>query len=244
MQVKLKPGPIIRMLCVSVGIALLIILIDWLARSHTGLKDLTVAYPWLLADLVHIPQFLVPLAIIFYITKGRLRTYGFNLQQDPHLTHRRVLAIGVALGLLISLRYVFQIVRTGAVDVPQPVTAVNVAGRMTFQWIVVGLSEETMFRGLIQTYLMERLEGHVRLMGHDFHIGTVIGAIFWGGFHILNVLIMPLGPVLLLVALTTAIGLILGYAYQRTGSLLTTIIMHNTIFGVPLTVGYVLYWLL
>jgi membrane protease YdiL (CAAX protease family) len=244
MQVKLKPGPIVRMLCVSVGVALLIILIDWLAGSRPGLKDLTAAYPWLLADLVHIPQFLVPFAIILYITKGRLRRYGFNLQQDPHLTHRRVLAIGAAFGLLMSIKYVFQIVRAGSVDVPQPVTAVNVAGRMTFQWIVVGLSEETMFRGLTQTYLMERLEGHVRLLGHDFHIGTVIGAIFWGAFHLLNVLIMPLGPVLLLVALTTAIGLILGYAYQRTGSLLTTVIMHNTIFGVPLTVGYVLCWLL
>jgi membrane protease YdiL (CAAX protease family) len=55
---------------------------------------------------------------------------------------------------------------------------------------------------------------------------------------------MPIGPVVFLVVLTTAIGLILGYAYQRTGSLLTTIIMHNTIFGVPLTIGYLLNWLL
>lgn len=46
------------------------------------------------------------------------------------------------------------------------------------------------------------------------------------------------------VVLTTVAGLLMGYAYQETGSLLTTIIVHNTIFGVPLTVGYILYWLL
>jgi len=48
--------------------------------------------------------------------------------------------------------------------------------------------------------------------------------------------------VLFLVALTTAIGLLLGYAYQETGSLATTIIVHNTLFGVHLSVGYILYW--
>ena len=42
----------------------------------------------------------------------------------------------------------------------------------------------------------------------------------------------------------TAAGLLMGYAYQETGSLCTTIIVHNTIFGVPLTVGYILHWLL
>ncbi len=55
---------------------------------------------------------------------------------------------------------------------------------------------------------------------------------------------MPLGSVVFFVVLTTVAGLLMGYAYQETGSLLTTIIVHNTIFGVPLTVGYILYWLL
>jgi len=101
-----------------------------------------------------------------------------------------------------------------------------------------------MFRGLIQTYLMNNLERYVKILGHDLHIGAVIGAILWGVFHFINILIMPLGPVVFTVALTTLAGLAMGYAYQETGSLLTTIIVHNTIFGVPLTLGYLLYWLL
>jgi len=84
----------------------------------------------------------------------------------------------------------------------------------------------------------------VKILGHDLHIGTVIGAVFWGAFHFINILVMPLGSVVFFVVLTTVAGLLMGYAYQETGSLLTTIIVHNTIFGVPLTVGYILYWLL
>lgn len=244
MGVRLRLKPIISMACVSAVITVLVILIDAAMRSDPSSLSLIEAHPWLLAHLVHIPQFLIPLFVILYLTRGRLQEYGFNLRQDSHLTHKRVLAAGVIIGLLFSLKYIPQIIRTGGVEVAQPVNAANIAGRMTFQWIVVGLSEETMFRGLIQTHLMKNLEGEVRILGHDFHIGTVIGAVFWGLFHFLNVLIMPIGPVVFLVVLTTGIGLILGYAYEKTGSLLTTIIMHNTVFGVPLTIGYLLYWLL
>jgi hypothetical protein len=52
-----------------------------------------------------------------------------------------------------------------------PVTTVNVIGRMTFQWIVVGLCEETMFTGLIHTYSMKTLEGQVRLQGRTLYSG-------------------------------------------------------------------------
>jgi membrane protease YdiL (CAAX protease family) len=174
-----------------------------------------------------------------------LGEYGFNLRQKrPIFTHGRMLGLGVLCGLLMCLRYISPIVRNTPVDVPQPVTLVGVLGNMTFQWIVVGLSEETMFRGLIQTYLMNNLGGYVKILGHDLHRGTVIGAVLWGVFHFINILVMPMSSVVFTVMLTTVAGLLMGYAYQETGSLLTTVIVHNAIFGVPLTAGYILYWLL
>ena len=81
------------------------------------------------------------------------------------------------------------------------------------------------------------------IAGHELRVGTVIAAIFWGGFHIVNALNMPLGAAVLSVVITTPIGLLMGYAYQRTGSLLTTILVHNALFGVQLTVGYILYFI-
>jgi membrane protease YdiL (CAAX protease family) len=190
------------------------------------------------------PQFFVPFSVILYITSGEPASYGFNLNEDPpEFSHRRMLFIGLISGLVLSVRYFVQILNGLPLDVPQPVDSVNALGYLLFQWIIVGLSEETMFRGLIQTYLMENLEGSLEIMGHGVHVGTLVGALFWGGFHIINVLNMPLGSALLTVFITTPIGLLLGYAYQRTRSLLTTILVHNTLFGVPLTIGYILYFM-
>jgi membrane protease YdiL (CAAX protease family) len=88
---------------------------------------------------------------------------------------------------------------------------------------------------------MDKLEGQVRLAGHDLHLGTVVAAILWGLFHLINVLVMPLSSAVFTAVVTTFAGLLMGYAFQRTRSLLTTILVHNTMFGVPLVVGYILY---
>lgn len=245
MKVKLKAAPIFKMLFVTAIVAVIIILINATLESLPNYETLMKTSSWIVADLVHIPQFLIPFLLIWYITRGRLGEYGFNLRKKPPIfTHWRMLGLGVLFGLLMSLKYVPQVASNMSVDIPQPVTLPNVLGNMTFQWIVVGLSEEIMFRGLIQTYLMNNLKGYVRIIGHDLHVGTMTAAIIWGLFHFINILIMPLGSVVFFVLLTTVAGLCMGYAYQETRSLLTTIIVHNTMFGVPLTIGYILYWLL
>lgn len=245
MQARLRFAPIVRMLGVMAIVTSAIVFVYTALRSLPNFETLMIDSSWVFADLVHIPQFLIPFVIICWITRGRLEEYGFNLRQKPPVfTHGRMFGLGALFGLLMSLKFIPSIFRNIPVDVPQPVTFLNVLGNMTFQWIVVGVSEETMFRGLIQTYLMNNLRGYLKIFGHDLHIGTIIGAIFWGIFHFINILVMPLESVVFVVALTTVAGLFMGYAYQETGSLLTTIIVHNTIFGVPLTLGYVLYWLM
>ena len=236
-------SPILKMLVITIIVAMCIILINEWFISLPNYENLITGSGWMLADLVHIPQFLISFSLICYISKGNLGEYGFNLHEDSHFTHKRMFVVGVLFGFLFSLKYIPQVIGDIPLDIPRPVTPANILGNMTFQWIVVGISEETMFRGLIQTYLMKELEGEINIAGHEFQIGTVIAAIFWGGFHFINTLVaMPIHTVLFLVLLTTAVGLVMGYAYQMTGSILTTIIVHNTIFGVPLVIGYLLYW--
>lgn len=239
----LRLEPIARMLAVVSAVTILIALIFLGFTLLPDYESLINESGCILADLVHIPQFLVPFLLIYRISKGNLKEYGFNLRESPHFTHKRMLVIGILFGLLFSLRHIIQIVTGTPLDIPCPVTPLNVAGNMVFQWIVVGVSEETMFRGLIQTYLMNELEGYVRIAGQELHIGTAIAAIFWGGFHFINILAgMSIDTVFFLVLLTTAVGLLMGYVYQKTRSLLTTVIMHSTIFGVPTLIGYILYY--
>ena len=242
--VRIKLEPIAKMLAVVVVVTILIIFIFMGFRLLPDYESLMNESSWILAGLVHIPQFLIPFLLIYYVSKGNLKEYGFNLREVPHFTHKRMLVIGVLFGLVFSLRYIIQIVTGAPLDIAYPVTPLNIVGNMAFQWIIVGVSEETMFRGLIQTYLMRKLEGNVDIVGREFHVGTVIAAVFWGGFHFINMLAgMSFDTAFFLVLITTAIGLLMGYVYQKTGSLLTTIIVHNTIFGVPTLIGYILYYL-
>lgn len=242
-QVVLRPGPIIRVTAVTAVVAACIVAVDATLKALTNYESLVRSSSWIIADLVHVPQFLVPFLLIWWITKGNLSRYGFNAKQTPQLSHKRMFLLGLGFAVLMSARYCVQAAKGGPIGIPQPVTAFNVLGHMTFQWIVVGLSEETMFRGFVQTYLMENLKGHLRLMGHDVHVGAVIAGVLWGLFHFINVLVMPLRSTVFIVMVTVPIGIVMGYAYQQTRSLLTTIIVHNTIFGTALTIGYLLYWL-
>ena len=231
------------MIAVILFVTVIMLIIFAIATATPDNKDLAGESSWILATLLHIPQFVIPFIIILYLTKGGIREYGFNLgQKPPVFTHKRMLGLGVLFGLLFSLHHIVRVASGNQPDIPQPINTVSVLGNLSFQWIIVGLSEETMFRGLIQTYLMKNLRGYLNLVGHDLHIGTVIGGILWGLFHFVNILVMPIGPVVFYVSLTTIAGLAMGYAYQETGSLLTTIIVHNSIFGTPLAIGYLLCW--
>jgi membrane protease YdiL (CAAX protease family) len=244
-RIELKLLPIVEMLSVTIFVALVMILINSSILSLTKHEIIGGVSSWLLADIMHIPQFVIPFVIIYFISNGKLRDYGFNLKEKtPIFTHKRMFLLGVLFGFFMSLRYIIQVVAGKPLDIQQPENIIDVIGNLSFQWIVVGISEETMFRGLIQTFLTKKLKGYIEILGHDLHVGAVIGAIIWGAFHFINILVMPIGPVIFFAIFTTIAGLAMGYAYQETGSLLTTIIVHNTIFGVPLTIGYLLYWLL
>jgi membrane protease YdiL (CAAX protease family) len=244
-QIIIKPDPILKMLSVTIIVALAIVFAYAVIRMNPNFESIVEHSSWIIADIVHIPQFVIPFLLIFLISSGKISEFGFNFRpKSSSLTHAKMFVLGLIFGILMSIQPITQYIKGGPIDIPQPVNAASFLGNMTFQWVVVGLSEETMFRGLIQTYLIINLSGHFRIVGHELHIGTIIGAIIWGLFHIINILVMPFGSVLATVVITTLAGLMMGYAYQETRSLLTTIIIHNTLFGVPLTISYILYWLL
>ena len=90
-QIRLRPAPIVKMLVVTVIVALIIIYIYAALRTLPNFESIMTDHSWLVADLVHAPQFLVPFMIICWITRGSLGEYGFNLRQNPPVfTHNRL----------------------------------------------------------------------------------------------------------------------------------------------------------
>jgi len=196
--------------------------------------------PWIHNYIADSLAFAISMILIWRVSKGRFKEFGFVLK-GRDLKIKLSIALGVILALIgILLDYLPKVLAGSPETGPTyPLTVVNVLGMISFQWIFVGIFEEPLNRGLVQTYLMNKLKGNVRILKWDFHTGTVITAIIFGvghfGPHIFfGSSLLSLAPHL---AFATLCGFCLGYIYQETRSLLGPILMHNIIDGLLTTIG-------
>ena len=130
---------------------------------------------------------------------------------------------------------------TGNFGLSYEPTLTNVVGRLSYIWIFAGLTEEILFRGLIQTELTYQDEG---IRYRDLKKGTIVAALIYALSHLGNLSSrtwLYVGPQ---VIYTLFLGLALGKLYQRTGSLIGPIIGHNLANGIEYTIEYILYFLL
>jgi len=118
-EIKIKPLPILAMLGICIVVAFLIFLINEAFESLLPNNFVDKNSSWLLAHLVHIPIFLVPFLLIGFLSKGKFIHFGFNLNQKPPIfTYSRMLVLGAVSGLLLSLRYIPQMLAQQPIDIP------------------------------------------------------------------------------------------------------------------------------
>lgn len=213
-----------------------------LLKRIPGYMPLVEGSPWIPKYIGDSVAFAVGMFIIWKISRGRLKDYGFSLA-SKNLKIKLSLLLGILLGLIgIILDHLPELISRVQFETahPYPLTAVNILGMMTFQWIFVGIFEETITRGLVQTDLMEKLNGIVTLYKWDFHIGSIITAIIFGLGHsgphmFFGSSWLTLVPHLLLALLY---GLCSSYIYQETKSLVGPILMHNVVDGLLYSVDF------
>lgn len=58
-------------------------------------------------------------------------------------------------------------------------TPQSIGGWLFLEWIFVGPTEEIPFRGLLQTFLMQRTSGRIRLWKYDIHVAGVTPALLF-----------------------------------------------------------------
>jgi membrane protease YdiL (CAAX protease family) len=58
-------------------------------------------------------------------------------------------------------------------------------------------------------------------------VGTVVGALFFGGFHLVNLAYQPLAATVVQAATVVVIGLVFGILYDRTRNLIGASLAHN-----------------
>lgn len=162
-----------------------------------------------------------------------LLAFGYALsinQRGFSLNHPRI-KLSILLGVLLAfIGFLQSFLFSKFISVPSipfDPTPMNLLWMDAYIWIFVGIAEETLYRGMIQTYLMRHLNGQIRIIKWDFKIGTLIAAILFGCSHLSALSLQPYPLVISNVILTTIGGLVLGYLYQRTHSLIGPAIAHN-----------------
>lgn len=214
---------------------LILMLLDVLFPS---LKE---SFPWLIHYyMMEVPMLLIAIFMIRRLSKGKFGNYGFNLRsRDLKLTFS--IMGGIVFALFMALiDYLPPIVR-GRFEIGYDLSFTNVLGTFSFMWIFVGIAEETLSRGLIQTYLMNNMSGDVKIASWDIKRATILGGVIFGLSHFFNIYRKPLEFVIPQMIYATVFGIIVGYVYQETQSLAGPIVMHNVADGLETTIQYLLY---
>jgi membrane protease YdiL (CAAX protease family) len=210
-----------------------------------GFSLLSQNSPWIPKYIGDSIAFAIGLIIIWRVSQGNFRGYGLTLT-GRNLKIKASIAIGILLGLVgILVEHLPQLISGSPLEPahPYPLSPANILGMLSFQWVFVGIFEETITRGLVQTPLMKELKGTVRIFRWDFHIGSVITAVIFGVGHF--------GPHIFFggswislpshLAFAVLYGFGSSYVYQETKSLAGPILMHNIVDGLLYTADLLFY---
>lgn len=196
--------------------------------------------PWIKNWGFHLMIFALSLLEMWWLSRGKLEKYGLGLGEVNFGWLGLSLATAIGLFLII---YLPQIVTRTPIKIDYPVTPTNVLGMMSCEWLFVGLAEELAERGVLQTYLMENLDGFIRVFRWDFHVGTILTVVLLGVTQLLLMMLLGEKPrgVLLESIYIMVFAFFIGYVYQQTNSLIGPILAHNIVRGLGITLPYILH---
>jgi membrane protease YdiL (CAAX protease family) len=115
----------------------------------------------------HLGQMAIALLLIALMTRGRLAAAGLNLgnaRQSLRLLTRGFFPV-LLLCLLAGHTLTPLLQGTPPARFAGGIRALDLAGMLLFSWVIVGLSEEIVFRGLFQTVFARFWRGSVSMFG-------------------------------------------------------------------------------
>lgn len=219
----------------TVGLGLLVLVpsgyVFVVLTEHMGTLG-GVATPWLLLAH-HAVQVAIALALIAWLSRRNFSVYGLGWPKHRHYVPSALLW-GAAFGLLMTF-------------IPPPENLTRTPGSigawLFFEGIFVGPTEEIPFRGLLQTYLMQRSTGRVRYGRYDMHVAGIIVAILFALAHLPSFWTGNFRIAVWQQIYAFALGILYAYWREKSGSLLAPIVAHNVADGVVYSLTLVMTWL-
>jgi membrane protease YdiL (CAAX protease family) len=221
----LKLWPIIA----AVGLLVFALMVDAAVIVSTlhfiGLHTFK-AMPWTVLYFGHTGILLATLLCIALLGHGRFREFGFKAPANHRYVPIAVL-FGVLFGIVMTASdYTHNIIA----HLPPEnlfLSSTNLVGSLTFSGLYAGTVEEILFRGLLMTFLMHRMSGRLRLGCFDVHVAGVIVAVLFSLSHLGSFWTESFRVAAGQQAYAFVFGVIYAYWYEKSGSLLPSIIGHN-----------------
>jgi membrane protease YdiL (CAAX protease family) len=223
----LKAVPILIALLLGVGILLLSNAAVELAKFLVKLPERP-EMPWIMRYYEHFAQLVFALLAIFWMKRRHPGSYG--LQWPPGKSYvAPAIFWGLVFGVVMTLvDYWPQILaHKPPNDNPYPLTTFNVAGWLSFEGLFVGPSEETLFRGLLVTYLARTMPGRISFAGLAMNGAGVVVAVLFALAHFGDFFVHPFAIALGQLGYAFVLGILYAYWYEKSQSLLAPVIGHN-----------------
>jgi uncharacterized protein len=229
--VKLRALPILVAILLGFGLPALAQLIVEVVQHFIPLPDRP-ANPWMEYYYVGAAQLVLTLIAIAFV-KGFVKgDYGLHMPRGDSYVAAAIfwgLVIGAAMTLV---DFAPQIAARQAPSGPYELTSLNIAGWLSYRGGFLGITDETLYRGLLVTYLAAMTPGRVSFLRLQMNVAGVIVALiltlpYLGGFigH-------PFGIALAAILYTFVQGVFFAYWFEKSKSLLAPVIGHNACYGV------------
>jgi membrane protease YdiL (CAAX protease family) len=230
----------------TIGLGLLVILpggfIFVLLTKHMSMQS-GIEGQWVALLANHGVMLVIALVLIAWIGKVRFREFGLQWPRGRKYVWS-ALAWGIGFGVLMTIvDYFPQILKR----IPPPenlsLAPASLGLWLVFEGLYVGPTEEIPFRGLLQTFLMQRTSGRVRLWKFDMHIAGVILALLFAFAHVTSFWTEAFWLALGQQTYAFALGILYAYWREKSGSLLAPVVGHNLSDGVEYALMFLMTWL-
>ncbi len=213
--------PLLRILVAIILGFLILVISSMLMMAISGNTTLFENIPFLKKTFTHTSMLLLSILLIFIISKGRLREYGFVWNLNFPLA--KIILISLLIGFIsASINKLF--IGTSAVN---PAAGLSFLEKIIYIWFWASICEEVLTRGLIQGFLDPLKHIGFKFFKHHISIAVIVGAVFFGAMHLM---LLTMGveffTVLNIVIFGIILGLIAGYQKEKTNSLIPAIIVH------------------
>lgn len=172
---------------------------------------------WVGQTVTHVAQAGIVLGIIAWLLREPLAEWGLNLRNAADSLRWVGWFCLAWIPILATVNVVIPLLSGNPPTWTLPQRHIDVAGWIVFQFVIVGITEEIVFRGLVQTHLAKTFSGAIMTIPTAGLLSTAIFCVahFFPRIHWEQQL-FALG-----------FGLFYAIAYHRTGSLLAPMIVHG-----------------